>query len=531
MRWAGGFIALLAALYLGLLVANSLTRLQHFSPDSMVYVDVAQNLAAGRGLSQSVVVAYMPAHLDTAPLSPPLTTWAPLYPIAIAGLHGLGLDCRIAALLLAALGYAAVLGLAFHLTSRLFGVPAACLGAGFMALHFPLHLAATYAWSESLALALLLAGFCTLPRPGRPLRYPAAWAFLGGLCFGLAFAARYALLPAGFVFPLFLLFSRHQPGRWRSFLAWLGGYAPAAGAVLLRNLVVSGRLFGPPRPVSQTGLLENLRLAFETVSQLYLPYERFSMGFQWRLLLCLCLVVIAAAVLRRRVPALIEAFKGRPQAVLTAWFLGYTAFLLVYRSLYKTDPVGPRLLLPALVPLLVVGTGAIARVLSGYRYLPIAAGLLMLAGAFAGECHTWRSLSAKSLDAALEESERLRWIRDKTTEQDLIVGDSTMDIPMYCGFRHSIAVFPEASPEQHLAYADLEAFAARHDGRLGSIYLVFRGGETAGQIFADVFRSHFGPFVGDLMEGRLDNYPGIRPVAVLEDAHVFAFSPRPEPGE
>ena len=46
---------LAVVVYLILFGLNSLGRLRRFSPDSMNYVDVARNIAAGRGIVQSTL--------------------------------------------------------------------------------------------------------------------------------------------------------------------------------------------------------------------------------------------------------------------------------------------------------------------------------------------------------------------------------------------------------------------------------------------------------------------------------------------
>jgi len=100
------------------MAVNSLVRVRRFSPDSMLYVDAARNVAAGRGLVSNIVGLNQPGvSLDDA-LPVPFITYAPLYPFAIAGVARLGPEAAEAALLVAVLGWLAIVLLGYALAGK-----------------------------------------------------------------------------------------------------------------------------------------------------------------------------------------------------------------------------------------------------------------------------------------------------------------------------------------------------------------------------------------------------------------------------
>src|SRR5690242_20197478 len=107
----------LALVALGAVVGwNSLTRLRRFTPDSMVYVDVARNVNAGQGLAYDTLKLDDPSPLIERTIPVPLTTFPPLYPLTVAALARLAgprLEAAEAALAVAALGALACLLLAW----------------------------------------------------------------------------------------------------------------------------------------------------------------------------------------------------------------------------------------------------------------------------------------------------------------------------------------------------------------------------------------------------------------------------------
>ncbi len=102
-----------------------------------------------------------------------------------------------------------------------------------------------------------------------------------------------------------------------------------------------------------------------------------------------------------------------------------------------------------------------------------------------------------------------------------MIGDNAVDVPWYFrgpdgGPRPAAAI--SASPYMQPVTAPmLLDFAHRQRGRFANIYLILRRGCTGGG------RWPYGPFVNGLLRGQ--DIPGLRSVAMLDDALVFRLEP------
>lgn len=206
------------------------------SPDSVVYIAGARNLAAGRGFSMILENGQLQA----------ITHHAPLYSAALALLDILGLDPMHGARWLNALLFAANILLVGFLISELLpgrtaqAVLAPVLGAGLILAPVMMVEIHSMAWSESLFLFLLLTGFWLL---SRFIENPSRGDWLGSaILIGLAFLTRYVgvvlVATAGLSI---LLFSR-LPFRRRLVEGVLFGLIAVGPMALwmLRNSLVGG---------------------------------------------------------------------------------------------------------------------------------------------------------------------------------------------------------------------------------------------------------------------------------------------------
>lgn len=514
------------ALFLALLFAyallsgfNTVTRTGKLSPDSMAYIEAAQNLVAGRGLSLAHRMTHLREHLGDMAHLIPLGYWAPLYPLMIAGLHTLGVPGLVAGLLVSAV-FSGLLLLFFFLFMRaLYGSGAATFGAAALMHLEAFRYISGFAWSESAAITFLFVG-CLCAAAYMP-RY-AFGAAAAGLCFGLAFAARYAMLPA-----LLLGLTALWPcAGWRiavkKLAAYALGYAAAAAPVVIRNYLRTGRLLGPARPPSSTGLLENSWMAAQTFLRHYLPLDMAEPGIQGMLMAFTVVLLLSVVLYAQRWKALrcLMSFSGG-RVLLPAWIVLYTVFLVVHRSVYDADPIGVRLLAPAAIPLALFAVTLMRSILGGRDAAWCILGLILAIAALGREGRVAVETEPQTMASRLNASERLQWICENTSKDDLIIGDATMDIPLYCGFRQSLCFMPWEHDEWHLQYAVLQRFLAVNGSRYHRIFLIIRAGLRPEPFFEERWRARFGDFITDLVYGRLSDYPEIAPLASLDDAFIF----------
>jgi 4-amino-4-deoxy-L-arabinose transferase-like glycosyltransferase len=504
-------------LYLLLFGYNTLTHTNDFSdPDTMNFVDVARNIVAGRGISQSALGFNVPRFAVDASIPIPMTSQPPLHPLLIALLAQSGLSCVTAALLLSMICYGLILLLAYRLAFELYGPNEALLSLGFLLLYAPLRKAAGTAFSEPdgllFAFGCLLALLAMRRDPCGGWRgFPA----LAGLLAGLAFATRYALAPlcvAGFLFVA--LESRHK---WADLLGYTGSFSLLAGAVLARNFFVMGEFLPQPNP-SEIGLRCNISQTAKVLmheSMDFIPSSVQPVLFGTLFLLGIFLLLKQ----RRLLATLNEVLIQNGRYLVPLFAAGYLVFLVVQRTLTHFDYINWRMVLPAgvmlclLLPaLLVRATGLKRKLLKGFVAVVLV-------------CEIGREVRAAlrvSRPPDLIRCVRLDWIRENTTERDLIIGMDTVDVVFGLLRQEAVSIsrFPYSD---YLEYEKLIQFCDAHFSRYRHIYLILPPRDETD------FEARYGPFLTGLV---LEGHPCSRIVAceLLADGEtVYEIAPPADP--
>ena len=332
----GAALALLlpAVIVLSLPAAGRLA----ISPDSIAYLTVAGQIAAGKGLS-------MPTFALFGKASASFTTWPPLFPLLLAtGLPPIWIQAAA----LGALG--AVVFLMFATTLRVNAL-AAVLLAWACALSLPLLVDATYVWSEVLALALAASMLWSLAG----IDASNAWRRwgLGMVLCALAIYARYAmaLLVPGMMLALCMAPLESRARRLRLALLTPLAVAVLFAPLLLHNLLQSHQLTGAARAMSGRGLAADLSDAVLATA------SAFAVTRPWTAVFVLAVVAVLAvtglSVLGRMRGARAHAAGERADAA--PWLarlalvlaLVYAAGMVVLRTLVRFDGLDTRLLSPA----------------------------------------------------------------------------------------------------------------------------------------------------------------------------------------
>lgn len=517
MRSRGGITVRLGILtYLALFSFNSIFRTYVFSdPDTMNFVDVARNVANGRGLTQSTLGFNQPHFSPDADIPSPFVDQAPLYPLLVASLIRAGIPSPpAAALLLSALSYGFVLLLAVLLARKVFDERVARLSLALLLVYAPLRSVSRTAFSESTGLAFLLLTFLLLVESGGEKRRSGWWSVAAGVAAGSAFATRYALVLAVAVGAVFL-WLRSRP-RVRNVVLFLAGCAVPIGLVLAHNVLSAGRPL--PRPLASGAALgENMYMTLRAFWGTY-------MGGAVRpvpqaLLLFGGLLVLASWSLLRKDTAQVLRFTlgGGGRGLLLLWIVGYLAFLLYERSHVQFDPIDARLTLPAgviacvLLAAFVVASTGLSRRAAGW----LMAGVLVFV--LGQEVLLAVRTPRFQVAVRIAGSERLTWVERHTTDRDLVIGNDAVDVPFYFGRDAGVSFSPYPYTD-YPAYDSLVAFSRRHCDEYGHIYLLVTG---SGRPDAD--RRMFGPFIGDLASGQLREYPALTLVDRLSDGYAFEF--------
>jgi hypothetical protein len=505
-------------IYFALFIFNSLTRMRQFSPDSMNYVDVARNLASGRGLAQSA----MGFNQHVLPLDGgfpvPFTAQAPLYPMAIAFLSKAGVSCEDAALLISGLGYAIALLMVALVARRV--VPNGWhFAAGLMLLAAPFRMIGRCAWSESISVAIMLLSiFCILIIRDEPEKRNGRLCFLAGLFAGGAFAARYAFG----IFPMFgLLFflfdyRRQCDGLIKILIYLVGCLLPFAG-VLFHNRSTSG-LWMPKALNSDQHFFDNLQDAMLSVFGSWFGEGRFQAEQIAVLCLGLGLCFLYVFFRRKSLEPIKDLFVGQGRYLLSLWAIIYFSAIVIQRTAQHFE-IGTRLMIPVIVVGIILLAQLMAEILERKSW-----GRLFLLSAVVIACslEVFIFASRQPYDRNSQgfTSERLNWIESQTTAKDLIIGDDTVDIPFYLKRPEVVSFSPFPSYSEHFSHERMREIIRKYGRSYSRMLLVLRKNNLP-----DARQKYFyGEFVFDLRNGKLDPYPGIVLVQNLKDCLVYEVS-------
>jgi hypothetical protein len=340
------------------------------SPDSVNYLSIARNLAAGKG--------YVSYNGDPSPY------WPPLLPLLLALPIRLGLNPLLACRSLNALAFAGSLFVSgLWLRKQSSGVGFCLAGLATILLSMPLLSVGLFAWSEPLFICSLLGCLYALDtyleRGGR------ASLFLAMVCAALSCLARYsgvtALLTGGILLVSVspLKTGKRKKGRgkrgsegllsslsrresrdalgarqeWlrrflRALLFGVVGALPTFGWCL-RNRAVTGTLTGERAPSVST-LGQNLHASADTLSQWFLP----SVIPLWLrvALLCVPIMPLGFGVAARRNREQKDGIEGLHAMTPLCFCLVYAIYLLIAATLTDTDRLDDRLWSPLYVPLI-----------------------------------------------------------------------------------------------------------------------------------------------------------------------------------
>lgn len=500
---------------------NSLTRIRDFSPDSMSYVDVARNFVSGRGLSQSSLGFGRARFSPDDPIPAPFTAHAPGFSVLIALTALTGLSFTDAALLLPIVFLAACLAAAFLLARACYDEGIAWLSVAALLNYYPLRHVAAVAWSETTATFFVLITLWFLVRSieeTTPLRL-----CLAGVCAGLAVTIRYPMLPIVGVAALTLSVPSARMPRLRDRALWLiVGVAVGAGPMLARNVLVSGSIAGSaPNPV-QTPLLTNFIAAAWSLAEYYRAYYLELPPRVLEMRIAVASLAAAAVVLawqRRLRDVVADVFVRRGSVWVGLWAVAYLGFLVVTRSITWFDDINHRLTVEAGVCLVLLWIAlAVKTVRANFIVCSVVAAGLLFAG-IAREVRFFREHAPVVRDA-MPPTPRLLWIKARTTERDLIIGDYTLDISFFLDGRRTITFehYPYTmKPTREL----LSAYVRRHCREYEHVYLIVKDWH-GGDHYA--WRRSFGPFIAELAT-TAGRYPEYTLVERLADSFIFRVTP------
>lgn len=506
-------------IYIVLFGFNSITRSRLFSPDSMNYVDVARNIASGRGITQSTLGFNQVGFSADDEIPTPLISQPPLYPVMITILTYFGINAADSALFISIICFGIILLITFSIALKLFNKSIALLSVCLLLIYYPLRLVSSYAWSEPPGMVFVLLSIWLLllierTNQQRILLIPA----LAGLTAGLAFSTRYAFLPLIFVGIIYILIeSNNWKQRMSVLIPYLTGFAIPSGFVLIHNIQVSNSII-PESISSNIGIGSNVVLV---VKVLFGNYFNFLPQIVELVLLSLILIITLCvlAFQQKILFSLREVLFNQGRYLLTIWVLSYLTFLIILSSLIHIDQIDPRLVFPAgmiMVLLLSAFIFKIIRIKDQHLNL---FGLIIIFFLILFEIYTTITKPVFDVKQYINSSERLSWIAQNTTEHDLIIGDDTMDIPFFLSRSEAVSFSPSPSAG-HPTYEKILAYSNKHFKKYEHIYLVLRNRYQD----EEEWSKNLGPFIKDLISGHYKKYSKLTFITRLSDGYIFELS-------
>jgi len=501
------------AIYFGLFLFNTATRIGRFSPDSMNYVNVARNIAEGNGITQPTLGFNQPRINPDDDIPAPLIAQPPLYPLLISWGTRIGVSAPISALLVSASGVALIFVLVFKLAAALYGERVALTSIGLLLFYWPLRYIAGFAWSDPVAIALMLFCLLLLVRKSAAGRF----VFTAGFMAGLAFATRYAFFPLLLVGAAFLIISSPPARRIKNVCLYGFAFALVAGSVLGHNFMAKGSLM-PPSRRAPADLSETIVTAFRSIFDSYLIgiSRRLQFGlFAVSLLVCAVSLFKSGIVQRTR-----EIFFANNRYLLLAWSLTYLVFIIAERSawFFGGDRANEmlRIAAPAGIVLLICWTSLLINSLkvplSGITIILV----LLLSVSIWREARAMAEVPRFDLQQQLRYFPRLAWIAAHTSNADLIIGEDMVDIPFFLSGRRTLSFSPYPITE-YATYDLIESYSQRHCASYQNIFIVLPNHGLS----EEQWRAVYGNFFADLIFDKLEKYPAITLVQQLEDASVF----------
>ncbi len=342
-----------------------------------------------------------------------------------------GLSITDSALLISIISYAFVLLAGYRLVLLLYGEREAVGALLLLALYAPLRDFSDSAFSDPPGLAILFAALWLLARYAVEPQKRARLAFLAGSAAGIAVATRYALAPLVFIGALFVFM--RAANRIRDAVLFLIAPGIIGILVILRNLDILHGSVLPHYLPSRSGHVKNTIDALTTVVSEYADW--IPRPVQAALLAAVVIIALWLAQRRGQLVSTLTTvwLRGAGPALLCAFGVVYSIFLIMQRSHSYIDPIGPRYMLPGSVVFVVLFAVFVVRATGVNLGHVVAAGCVIGLLLIAYEVRTTIVTPVYDAQRHVAASERLTWIQKNTTNDDLIVGQDSVEIPFYLG--------------------------------------------------------------------------------------------------
>lgn len=479
----------------------------YLSPDSYIFLDVAQNVQQGHGLVHSFVLTSELDRWQGGNSYIPMGYWAPGFPIYLFMIKTIGRFSSFAT------SGAISIWIAFVATIVTFSVMLICFynfraslwGILFFSLFYPITYSYSWVWSDGVVIPFMLATLWLIVSNKGP--HYKGWLFLAGITAGVAFSIRYIhgiLLPYGFLIIFLLGFIQYKnvPLKAKGIniflhsVIYLFGWLCFSTPVLVRNWIATGTWLRVSRPASPVSIFNNIKYAFNSLTKEWLSPALIPTEIQPTLLLAFFLVGLLFLIIRRRHISIGEIFYNRLVLIFLGWTLVYSSCIILYASFYQIDLLGHRLLLPFSIVMVVILSVICERIFPIPTW-GIAIGVI-LSLFFFYNSYPCESNHFSTTTTVLRNNPRVEWICFNTQAGDWIIGDSTFDITLLCNDRRSLCFVPGTFQDTPPNKKDFDSFFQKISSGTSRVFIVLRKGVPFEEVYHDDWVKYFGNVITEL---------------------------------
>ena len=484
------------------------------SPDSYIYLDTALNISEGRGIVHSFVMTNQLNIWDNEKRYIPMNYWAPGFSLLIVLAHKLfGYSSFPSASEICVwLAFIGTTSIVFFQTSRFWGVNAGIWSFILILLLYPISYVYSWVWSDGIVIPFTLGSLWLLTEQKK---FHKVTSIFSGILAGLAFSIRYIhglLLPLGFFIILTqqIFFESEEnmsnqgkffPTKYYKVLAtsflFTTGWAICAIPIFARNLIVTGSIFGLPRPQSDISLWQNIKLTFSALSTNWIFPKIIPNEIQGSLLVALFFFIILIIVVQRKYSILKEYIKHHLVFIHFIWAVSYLIVIIIYTSFYQIDVISHRLLFPFTISIIILFSGLFERVFPlPYWLMVVFSSLSIFLFTLLYPIASENYFTTENL---LNDNPRLQWVCSETQPNDWIIGDSTFDITLGCGHRRSLCFIPTSDKEGPPNEQTLFSFLNRIKSKEARVFILLRKGVPLEEAFFDQWKKYYGNVIAHLV--------------------------------
>ncbi|HOV33825.1 MAG TPA: hypothetical protein PLX23_10750 [Candidatus Hydrogenedens sp.] len=485
----------------------------YLSPDSYIYLDIAQNIYDGRGIVHSFILTSELDRWNGDDSYMPVSYWTPGFPLCIALIKNISksISTKMAGASFISISFLLTIIIIFVQLTHFYNLQTGLWGLILTLIFYPLIYTYSWVWSDGVIIPFFL--ICLwLILEGRTQHSKVCF-FLAGIVAGIAFSIRYILgilLPFGWAMLIvFCLSQRDESWTKKCYksvvnsTSFLIGWACLGIPIVIRNIRVTGSMLGLARPVSNIAIWQNIKYSFTSLFTEFLPPNIVPSEIQGSLLIAIILLSILVVILRKNYAEVKQVFLNCFIIIYLCWALVYLITILIYASIYQIDTLEHRLLLPFTITMIIISAALFAKIFS----FPFWGMTILSTLAIVCFCYIYpiKGESFYTTTNYTKGNPRTEWACTNTLPTDWIIGDSTFDLTLACVHRRSLCFVPGSYQDTPPDKNTFDKFIKKVSSTNPRIFILIRKAVPTEKGYYDTWIQYYGePITKLLFDGRYE---------------------------